>query len=235
MERNYHSVFSSVINYLNVSPFLYRYENQEFIDRFFETGEILISCFNQYSKYEDNQLGDKSEGFAHNFGNMSNGLTVSTVTTIGMNAYCFCASTILDSELFKTFKRNSVFRINDPINFILQIEKSLNRVFEVLYGNCIYLENKMLIKEIPAFNMDDLKVENESNNISFDKLMAATSPLNGPEQFFLKKMIYQKQSEYRIIWNTDREVKTPVIIKCPEAIKYCEKIESKVSSTIKTI
>lgn len=45
--------------------------------------------------------------------------------------------------------------------------------------------------------------------------------------YFLKQKKYQHQSEYRILWQTDREVKESIIINCPEAIKYCEKVEIK--------
>lgn len=72
MERNYNSIFSHVINYVSITPYLYRYENQEFIDRFFNSGELYISSFQQYKKYEDNQLGDKSEGSTMNFANIAN-------------------------------------------------------------------------------------------------------------------------------------------------------------------
>jgi len=225
MERQFHSMFTSVVNYINVPPYLYRYENQEFIDDFFEKGDLLISSFTQYKKYQDNKLGDASEGTTFNFGHTENDKTVGTVTTVGQNSYCFCTSTIMNKNLFSVFKRNSVFRIKDPINFILQIEKSLNRVVEVMFGNCIYLDRKMIIKNIPAVDLEKLKADDKTDNISFEKLMAATAPLNGPEQFFLKKIEHQEQCEYRILWHTDRPVNEPVIIKCPEAAKFCEKID----------
>jgi hypothetical protein len=227
MKRQFHSVFSNVVNYINVPPYLYRYENQEFIDKFFETGEILISSFHQYKKYEDNQLGDKSEGSTFNVGHTSNNKTVSTFTTVGMNSYCFCTSTLLDKKLFKVFSRNAVFVIKDPINFILQIEKSLSRITEVLYGNCIYIDKKMLIKQLPAVELEKLQDDNDPTKISSAKLMATLAQLDGPEQFFIKKINYQAQSEYRLIWNCDRTVTDPILIKCPEAIQFCEKIDLK--------
>src|SRR5664280_336522 len=113
MERQFHSMFTSVVNYLNVPPFIYRYEDQEYIDRFFMTGELLISSFDQYKKYTDNKLGDKSEGTTINIGHAENEKTIYTVTTVGHNSYCFCTSTLLDQKLLTEFKRNSVFRIKD--------------------------------------------------------------------------------------------------------------------------
>ncbi len=145
MERNYNSIFSHVINYITVIPYLYRYENESYIEGFFNDGDLLISSFQQYKKYTDNQLGDKTEGSTMNFGNTENNMTIGSYTTLGFNDYCFCTSTILDKELFSTFSRDSVFRIKDPMNFILEVTRSINRVIEVLVGNCIYLDRKMII------------------------------------------------------------------------------------------
>lgn len=223
MERNYNSVFSHVINYITVTPYLYRYENTEFIDKFFDEGEIKISSFNQYKKYNDNQLGDKLEGQTFNLGNFEkDNMHIGTYTSIGSNDYCFCTSTVLDKKLLQTFSRNSVFRIKDPMNFILEITKSLTRVIEVLMGNCIYLDNKMIVKDISNVAMTDL--QNEQGSVEFEKIMKVTNLIQGADAHFIKLRHYQPQSEFRIIWKTDRPVDNGIIIKCPEAIKYCERI-----------
>jgi len=226
MQRNFHSAFSNVTNYINVIRYLYRYENQEHIDKFFDTGELLISSFHQYSQYKDNQLGDGSEGSSFSTAtSQSNDLSFGAVSSVGHQSYCFCTSTVMDKDLFKTFGRNSVFRIKDPINFILEVERSLTRVREVLQGNCIYLDKRIISKQVPNFTMDTFKHDEHSDSMSMDKMMGAIQAINGPEQYFLKLLNHQKQSEYRILWNTDREVKEPLVITCPEAIKFCEKVE----------
>ncbi len=225
MQRNFHSAFSNVTNYINVVPYLYRYENQEYIDKFFEKGEILISSFHQYSQYKDNQLGDTAEGSSFSTANsQSNDYSFGALTSVGHNSYCFCTSTVMSKELFGIFKRNSVFRIKDPINFMLEIERSLTRVRELLHGNCIYLNERIIEKQVPHFSLDTFK-HDESDNMSMEKMMGAVQSINGPEQFFLKLLKHQKQSEYRILWNTDREVKEPLIITCPEARQFCEQVE----------
>jgi hypothetical protein len=224
MERKFHSAFTRAINYFNVAPYIYRYENQQWIDRFFETGEIKLSSFLQYSKYEDNQLGDKSEGSAINFGLTENNMTISTVTNIGSDFYCFCTSTQLKKELLNTFNRNCVFRIKDPINFMMQIEMSLKNIIEVLFGNCIYLEKKSIVKKVPSLELDKM-ANSDGSGISMEKMMSRVFQIGGIEQLFLKKLIHQEQNEYRLLWKTDRIVTDPIIIECPEAIKFCEKVE----------
>lgn len=146
MKGNFYSMFSNVVNYVNNPPYLYRYEDRKFIDSFFERGQLLISSFKQYKTYKDNQLGDNQEGQSMNVGTTDHDKQLMTFTTVGHNDFCFCTSTILDKKLFTTFKRDFVFRIKDPINFILEINRSLLRVREVLHGNCIYL-NQRILKE----------------------------------------------------------------------------------------
>src|SRR5690349_11959029 len=123
--RNYHSIFNHVISYTSVLPFLYRYENANYIDDFFETGSLFISSFHNYRRYQDNQLGDKGEGSATTFGISDKNLTIVADVTLGMNDYSFCTSTVLDKSLLTTFSRDSVFRIKDPIGLIIEITRSL--------------------------------------------------------------------------------------------------------------
>jgi hypothetical protein len=223
--RNFHSAVSHVINYVSVIPFLYRYENKNYIDTFFENGDLFISSFHNYKKYEDNELGDTHEGSSMNIAKSDNDLNIISYVTAGMNEYSFCTSTILDESLLDTFSRNSVFRIKDPLNFILEITRSLQRVHQVMHGHCLYLEQRMLTKNVSEVNMDSLKAE--EGGISFDKLMQVSNYVQGMDAYFLKQNKHQHQSEYRILWQTDREVKNGIVINCPEAIKYCEKIELK--------
>jgi hypothetical protein len=221
--RNYNSNFSQIIDYVNVAPFLYRYENQNFIDKFFETGELYISSFYNYKKYQDNELGDIYEGKTMNYAISESDLTIGSYTSVGINEYSFCTSTILDRSLFKTFSRDSVFRIKDPINFILEVSRSLQRVHRVLHGHCIYLDKKILIEKLHGIvDMETLK--SEEGGISFEKLMQISNYVQGLDSYFLKLKQHQHHSEYRILWQTDREIKNGILINCPEATKFCEKI-----------
>lgn len=223
--RNFNSVFSHVINYITVIPYLYRYENQNHIDTFFENGDLFISSFHNYKKYEDNELGDTDEGKSMNFAKSNHDLTLGNYVSTGMNEYSFCTSTIFDESLLKTFSRNSVFRIKEPLNFILEITRSLQRVHQVMHGHCLYLDQRILTKNVSGVDMDSLK--SEEGGISFEKLIQVSNYVQGMDAYFLKQKKYQHQSEYRILWQTDRDVKNGIVINCPEAIKYCEKVEIK--------
>jgi hypothetical protein len=220
--RNFNPIFSHVINYISNLPFLYRYENENHIDDFFKNGNLLISSFQNYKKYNDNELGDINEGNSLNIANGENDKTIFCSSNVGKNDYTFCTSTILDRKHFLKFSRNSVFRITDPMNFIIEITRSIPRPYNVLHGNCIYVNERILTKKYKNINMQML--ENSEEQIMMEKMMHINQDVQKFDAYFLKKRKYQEQSEYRIIWQTDREVNQGIIINCPEATKYCERI-----------
>ncbi len=200
-------------NFLINVPYLYRYENSIFIDRFFNEGELFISSFINFKKYPDNELGDPGEGSLWlTIKEKSNESQILSISEATNNQYCLSTSTVLDDSLKIKFKSDGVFRIIDPNRFVLEITKSLTRVKGVYLGNCIYVAKREITKMVNAISKDD--------NLNINR---ATS-IAGIEPLFLKKNIHQHQSEFRIIWITDRDVNDGLIIRCPEAIKYCDKI-----------
>ena len=46
----------------DVHPVVYRFDKEEHVDSFFETGELQLSSFEQFSKHEDEQKRDIWEG-----------------------------------------------------------------------------------------------------------------------------------------------------------------------------
>lgn len=226
MNRNYATQFTQVIPFENCIPYLYRYEDEQWIEDFFNNGNLFISSFKNYKKYEDNQLGDKHEGSSLNVVNGNNDKSIITYTTVGFNEYTFCASTVLDNDLKKTFSRNSVFRIKDPLNFMIEIANSIPRIQSVIFGNCLYVNERIISTAIPsALNIDDLKDDKEPDKTSFEKMMNAAAPALTRHRFFLKHADYQKQSEYRMLWSIDRNVDQGIILHCPEARQFCERIK----------
>ena len=205
---------------------MYRYENQQYIDLFFETGKILISAFQVYKSYDDNQLGDFDEGkstFVHN--TIDEEIIKSNATghmESGKKSYCFCTSTILDKKLFNTFKRNSVFRIKDVGNFGMEISKSIEGTTnEMFFGNCIYLYERVLKEKVGTLAV---RFQPTETNIKSSEIFSGS--LFGSKLLFVKLIKYQSQSEYRMLWPTLMNVNCSLVLDCPEALKYCEKIST---------
>ncbi|MEO6000398.1 MAG: hypothetical protein ABIN89_26400 [Chitinophagaceae bacterium] len=208
------------------APYLYRYEDNVYIDLFFETGKILISAFQVYRSYDDNQLGDFDEGkskFVHN--SVDEEIIKSNATghmESGKKSYCFCTSTILDKKLFNTFKRNWVFRIKDVGNFGMEISKKIEGTTnEMFFGNCIYLNERVLREKVGTIA---LRFQPTDTDIKSFEIFSGS--LFGSKLLFVKLIKYQSQSEYRMLWPNLTNVNCSLVLDCPGAIKYCEKIST---------
>jgi hypothetical protein len=49
--------------------------------------------------------------------------------------------------------------------------------------------------------------------------------LSDNDELFIKEMHYRDEDEYRIIWFTGSNVKDSLLVQCPEAIQFCERID----------
>lgn len=205
-------------------PYLYRYEDQRYIDLFFETGKILISSFHVYKSYQDNQLGDENEGRTKIFEQATDvPLLKSFVrgySQAGNNHYCFCTSTVLDSRLFHTFSRDSVFRIKEMTGFAVAVMQAIeDATGEILFGNCDYLYERIVKDRVGAFAL-----EFGADDAAIEPLQFFSMDVFGNKLLFAKLIEYQSQAEYRILWPTTQTVNASIVLECPEAIRYCEKV-----------
>jgi hypothetical protein len=134
------------------TPTVYRYLEQEYIDKFFEEGIIQLSSFAQFAEHEDEARNDSDEGV--------NIMTVEgddrciiSVGAAGMDAYVFCGSTIASESLMKEFGVDGYFKINDTRSFAKEIAKSLEksddikRVKKGVEGFCEYTDGNRIRKE----------------------------------------------------------------------------------------
>jgi hypothetical protein len=184
-------------------PMLYRYENKNHVEQFFDDGTLKISTFKNYRSYEDNELGDKFEGHPYMIHDLPDNKQEGAVLIVGNNSYSFAVSTQLNKVLMKTFTRNWVFNIFDPINFMIEVEKQLTHVERILHGNCIYVKDGMF---------------RDKRNAPFQGFLEY-------EGYFLKRLKYSPQCEYRMIWSTLHQANNDLYLKVPEARKYCRFID----------
>jgi hypothetical protein len=214
-------------------PILYRYENDVFIDKFFKNGKLLISTFHNYKSYPDNQIGDIFEGISETLethvDKESLKLFAHSHSMTGENAYCFCTSTILDPALFGEFKRNSVFRITNAYCFMDEICKAL-KLSEVLSGHCEYLRLRIPKQKIANIGIGFVP----TNNLESSETFPIANLYDNNEMLFIKRIKYQLQCEYRMIWKTDHTVKDPIEIDCHKASQFCEMISEDELNDVKS-
>ena len=43
-------------------------------------------------------------------------------------------------------------------------------------------------------------------------------------ELFMKYKKYEHQQEHRLAWFSERKIKKGIVVQCPEAIQYCERV-----------
>lgn len=196
-------------------------DNEEWIINFFETGELMISCFEKFKKNPDEMQGDKEEGKAILGGNDNDGAYHYIFYETGIQSFIMSTSKCLNKLVIKDFNAKCAIKINNPTYFSLEVAKKLPFVNIGMEGECIYSDDRIhyLKKKIEEFEFF------KNKNIITDPIGIESFREQTREyELFLKLKKYSHQNEYRLIWFSDKIVNDSIIIKCPEAVKYCEKI-----------
>lgn len=196
-------------------------DDEKWADNFFKTGELLISCFDNFKNYPDQMQGDKEEGEAFIGGEDAAGNQHFILYDSGNNAFIMSTTRSIDKQVVDDFKAKCAIKINNPTEFALEVAKKLPFTLGGIEGNCVYDEHRILnfkkkIEEYAFFK--DGKFVND--RLGRDSFREQTREY----ELFLKREKYKHQNEYRFVWFTDKIVKDSYIVRCPEAIEFCEKI-----------
>lgn len=218
--------FSFQETWLVMQPQVYRYEDQEWIDEFFDTGKLRLSSFAKFATYEDEVRGDTQEGKAYCYGETTDGKSVGVAQQQGINAAILCASHRLSHELAHAFGRNSAFQITDTPMFAYEIRRQIIGFKSGIEGNCTY-RSEGIIKRFLNFSLNPEQHKNEDGTLNKDLLLGLGQALGGPELVFLKRKHYEEQQEYRLIWELDQAVDDHIDVVAPLARQYCRRVEPK--------
>jgi len=104
-----------------VTPAVYRYENQKWIDEFFETGRMRLSTFAKFAKYPDENRGDRNEGRGVCYGETRDGKSIFIAQAQGFNAAVLCCSHRLDHKLRESFGPDSAFQIMNTVGLVSKL------------------------------------------------------------------------------------------------------------------
>ncbi|MBK8362807.1 MAG: hypothetical protein IPL24_03760 [Bacteroidetes bacterium] len=187
----------------------------------FETGEIMLSCFNNFRNYPDEMIGDKEEGHAIIGANDGDGNLNAIIYESGMDAYIMSATNVITEKVVSDFKATCALKINHPTLFGLELSKKIPFVSSGLEGNCNYSESRI------KFLDNQLSQNRRFSSIDWKNDPNAKvylSQITMGIEIFLKLEKYKHQQEYRMVWFSNRAIKESIIIQCPEAIEYCERL-----------
>ncbi|MBG6062890.1 hypothetical protein IWX83_002693 [Flavobacterium sp. CG_9.1] len=191
----------------------------KYIEDFFENGNIYLSSFNNFKKYEDEMQGDKTEG--HNLVGGFNGNNASHYISYegGFKAYVLCATNSLNENVKKDFKGVGAIKINDPVNFGKEIARKMPYVTTGIEGDCIYGDSKtQTLKEEQNKIFQNIDFQNPT------MIREEITQLTLGVEMFMKHKKYEHQDEHRLLWFSEVEIQNGILVHCPEATKYCDKI-----------
>jgi len=199
---------------LNVTPNgqVVKMAKQEHVDAFFQSGSLRLGTFRYYNKFDHGEIGDTQEGSFILVGRCPP-KTAFVEISGGFNYYVFCCfNGELDGECLQRFGYNSGFRITDVAGFSAAIQKQIRAIpTGTNFSRCAYSKDKVVAgKTDPNFNLGIMS--------------ARLLNLANEAKYFVKPNKYAHQSEFRFIWQMPEDVETPLDIKCPEAVKFCERI-----------
>ncbi|MDD3740592.1 MAG: hypothetical protein PHH30_05060 [Bacteroidales bacterium] len=196
-------------------------DNNIWIENFFNNGELMLSCYNNFRKNPDEMQGDKSEGTFMITGKDCKKNHHVILGDSGLNSFVMSTTNLITDQVIRDFNAKCAIKIINPSFFAMEIARKLPFVQSGVEGKCIYVDFKSIsleneIEEYEFFNGGEIQNDLKTS-IEMQKLTKGN-------EMFLKSNKYSHQNEYRLIWFSVMEIKESILIKCPEAIPFCEKI-----------
>jgi hypothetical protein len=206
-----------------VTPRIYRYENQKWIDEFFDSGRPRLSTFAKFASYPDETRGDRDEGKDVSHGETRDSKSIILAHAQGMSAAVLCCSHRLDHALREGFNRDSAFQIKDTLGFAFEISRQLPGFRGGLEGSCIYRHNRSINRKI---DFDSERYRRSDGTIDMQMIPDLSAALGGPELVLLKHKKYENQQEYRILWHLDSIGSEFIDVVAPKARQFCQKVDA---------
>jgi hypothetical protein len=203
-----------------VVPVFRLLNNDTFVNNFFSSGELFVSCFEEFKKHPNESLRDIGEGHFIIGGQNQNGDTNVYIGDSGVNAYVLSTTTQITEKLKKDFSIASIaIKVNNPTLFALEVARQLPSISSGVEGYCEYLHSKVQILDQQSKLNSILQNHKFANDAESHNIL---NEISDGRELFAKDIKYRDESEYRFIWFSDTPVNESKLIKCPEAIKYCE-------------
>jgi hypothetical protein len=201
--------------------------DKAYVDQFFEEGTLRLSSFEQFRNHEDEQRGDRGEGFGLRQG-IGQNATIMMVSGRGDDCYVLCGSLLYTAKLQETFpKADGCFVIDDTVNFANAIARVLLGFKGGLEGPAIYQDDPTIRRDLGAATVDDMfeRHKNPDGTVSMDMFPEMQARVGGTEEFFIKHSRFADQAEYRMLWSVSGSAGGFIDLKVPEARQYCRQIK----------
>lgn len=213
-------------------PILYRFIEDEYIDRFFQTGELQISTIPRCRKIENKERRDVHEAvYGYEFVDSEGSHYLDA--RVGENAFVLCASLTQAACHDENYKHCLELRSIDMLaeEIGVQLVEQGYDVREILSGPCNYSE-KLRVIDLSGSDttFKELVMKKDCNGLykpDSEKVDAVLNRLGRGAFYTTKSFRYMFEFEYRILWLCQSDIPAdPVIVKIQHPEWFGEKIPS---------
>jgi len=207
------------------SPRIYRFMDEKYIDEFLSTGSLFISSFKRCLSLENEDRKDESEGKVKVLGHDGR-YTVKMAIGVPNTSFLLCTSLSENNIMPGGNEYSHCLEILDSDKFIDMVTLALiengYQVNRVLCGPCNYGE-RLITNSKTNLDIQELLQESDSNTIDFEKVFSIPNAVAGDGMYFRKGLDKAFEHEFRIIWDINNCDNDHIIVKVPDAIRYCQK------------
>lgn len=221
------TIYKTSINVEYNIPFLYRFIKEEYVDSFFETGELKLTTFENCKTLEDKNRKDTMEGQSKLYGYDGN-IKIQFDSGVGSNAIMLCTSLCSEYEDDNGFAYTKYIEIFNVQGLLFAIAEQLSKkkyiIKEVLFGPCFYAEKEFH----KAVNSGPLREKLDTGHFDGDEMTKMTNTIGGKNMFFQKPIDKRMENEFRLLWIVDN-IKNgmDIFVKIPHPEAYCRLIVKK--------
>jgi len=211
------------------STIFYRYMDNKWIEKFFDTGEIQLSSYQKHRNDNvDGIRGDIQEGInIYKIWNSKRDSHIKLERRTGDNNFILCGSYKYDEELKNkyNFDCDGCIKIKNTMGFAAEIAKQIPNYTHGLEGPAKYSPTGEIDIDGERYGIGDLWGDGLDKNLREERVKMAFHNISIRDHsvFFSKREKYNNQLEYRLVWSYD-DVNAPesIIVKAPNARMYCE-------------
>lgn len=204
-------------------PIVTRFIEQKYVEEFFSIGLLRLPTFKTFRNHKDEERCDLNEGRVCAEIKTPN-CNHKILAINGQEAYVLCGGLVENPTMEASFSTQCGIRILNPLAFSDAVSGRIPGFVGGYQGNCVYRSDTFLSKQDsatfePPANHDGM----EKWASDYDEYIARETS----EAFFIKRLKFAHQNEYRFIWFAHGYEQSELFVTCPEARRFCEKYEGK--------
>ena len=210
-------------------PILYRFLDLkgEYVDLFFETGNLKLSTFENCKKLEDENRKDTKEGQSELFG-YDGDIKMQIGYGVGSDAILLCTSLCSEYKDDKGAIYTKFIEILDVQGLLFAIAEQLTKngyvIKNILFGPCFYTKKEFhntVCSDKFREKLDKEKV------FDWDEMAKIANTIGGNNMFFQKPIDKRLENEFRLLWIVDNIKKDQdIFVTIPHPEAYCRLIDN---------